>query len=649
MRKNFLAFIAFAVFLCAGLSPAQAAPWVIDALDMNIVVRDDNSYVVTETYDVTFNEKRHGIIRELPLLYLGAPGEVRDVKVEGAPFTAWREKNNMVVRIGDADKWADTKTHYILRYIYDVGGDRLRNKDEFVYNLIADYDAPITKMTFRVEMPHPFDVTPLNFTQGERGSVKNDAVEFKVNGAVITGRLKAASRPHELMTIALPLPDGYYTAAVRKQNLGTFICDYWWGFVLGFEALALALWAAVGKNKQIFPSVQFYPPQGVTPAEIGYIIDGSADPMDIISMIIYWAGKGCLTIEEITRKTMLGLGSQKGFMFRKLNNLGSDAKSFEKRMFKEMFAFGDGSEVTTFTLEATHFFLTLDAAAAGVTNLYAAKPETRIYAKGMGWRGALVCLPALLIAALAGFVPTFMSTGDIQNAATSCLLALPFMVAALIYGAMVSSLRTATRKAKRRTIFWCFIVPTLLAAYGVYQGCSLGIGLHIMLLIVGACVLGLLAMCFPIILAFRCSKRTELGDRYMELVLGFKAFLTAAERDKINMLVNENPNYFYDVLPYVVALGVTDKWARNFEELSVPPPDWYRSDTRDRFRANTFAVGIGGSLKNLSDTVSNTVQSSRTSSSGGRAGGTGGSWGGGGSSGGGSAGSGAGGGSGKSW
>ena len=45
-----------------------------------------------------------------------------------------------------------------------------------------------------------------------------------------------------------------------------------------------------GRDKKIVPTVEFYPPKGLTPAEVGLVIDGTADKKDLISMIIYYAG-----------------------------------------------------------------------------------------------------------------------------------------------------------------------------------------------------------------------------------------------------------------------------------------------------------------------------------------------------------------------
>jgi Predicted membrane protein (DUF2207). len=65
------------------------------------------------------------------------------------------------------------------------------------------------------------------------------------------------------------------------------------------------------------------------------------------------------------------------------------------------------------------------------------------------------------------------------------------------------------------------------------------------------------------------TRRTETGRLWLGQVLGFKNFIEKAEQDRILTLVNENPQYFFNILPYAYVLGVTDKWAKNFESIAI--------------------------------------------------------------------------------
>jgi hypothetical protein len=65
------------------------------------------------------------------------------------------------------------------------------------------------------------------------------------------------------------------------------------------------------------------------------MIDNEVQPMDITSLIIYWADKGYITIEEQEDKKLFG--SKKYFVLHKLKDLEKDAKNYEHNVFKALF------------------------------------------------------------------------------------------------------------------------------------------------------------------------------------------------------------------------------------------------------------------------------------------------------------------------
>jgi uncharacterized membrane protein len=172
---------------------------------------------------------------------------------------------------------------------------------------------------------------------------------------------------------------------------------------------------------------------------------------------------------------------------------------------------------------------------------------------------------------------------------------------------------------------WAFIVlpalllePMFIAAYGIGLTC-----IFLMLLILK-----------------HFAKRTEFGNKILGEIRGFKTFLKVAEKSKLEMLVMENPTYFYDILPYAYVLGVSDKWINKFETIAMQAPDWYAG-------SGTFSTASFGTFMNSAVQYTSTAMSSIPSSY--SVGSSRGSSSSGGSSGGGSSGGGSGGGGGGSW
>jgi uncharacterized membrane protein len=40
-------------------------------------------------------------------------------------------------------------------------------------------------------------------------------------------------------------------------------------------------------------------------------------------------------------------------------------------------------------------------------------------------------------------------------------------------------------------------------------------------------------------------------------------------------MVEQNPAYFYDILPYAYVLGISDTWIKQFEHIQMEQPNWY--------------------------------------------------------------------------
>ena len=57
-------------------------------------------------------------------------------------------------------------------------------------------------------------------------------------------------------------------------------------------------------------------------------------------------------------------------------------------------------------------------------------------------------------------------------------------------------------------------------------------------------------------------------------ILGFKDFILYTEEDKIKFMLEENPQLYYDILPYAQVLGVSNEWENKFKSIVIEPPKW---------------------------------------------------------------------------
>ena len=69
------------------------------------------------------------------------------------------------------------------------------------------------------------------------------------------------------------------------------------------------------------------------------------------------------------------------------------------------------------------------------------------------------------------------------------------------------------------------------------------------------------------------NQKTNYGEIISAKVLGFRNYLMTAEKNQLETLVEENPNYFYDILPYTYVLNISDKWINTFNKNNMPNID----------------------------------------------------------------------------
>ena len=106
---------------------------------------------------------------------------------------------------------------------------------------------------------------------------------------------------------------------------------------------------------------------------------------------------------------------------------------------------------------------------------------------------------------------------------------------------------------------------------------------------------------------FIMKRKTEYGETVIAKVKGFKNFLETAEKEKLEALVLENPNYFYSILPYTYVLNISKKWMEKFENIPIP-----------EMNMGTYDFNSFNSFNNLYNDVYHPepVRSSSSSSSG---------------------------------
>lgn len=76
------------------------------------------------------------------------------------------------------------------------------------------------------------------------------------------------------------------------------------------------------------------------------------------------------------------------------------------------------------------------------------------------------------------------------------------------------------------------------------------------------------------ILTLLMNRKTEYGEQITAKVLGFKKYLETVKKEEIDKVEINNPNYFYEILPYAYVLDASKAWTDKFaSKIPVPQHD----------------------------------------------------------------------------
>ena len=154
------------------------------------------------------------------------------------------------------------------------------------------------------------------------------------------------------------------------------------------------------------------------------------------------------------------------------------------------------------------------------------------------------------------------------------------------------------------------------------------------LVILGAVRFGVWPVLIPaaFILVFAAlilsRRRTKKGYDALFHLEGFEEFLsvTGKDRFKFHNAPEKNPTQFLEYLPYAIAFGVDREWAKVFNDITIPDPEWYDSGSSGHFNASGFATSLGAFSTAFASSSGSSGSSGGGSAGGGSGGGGGGSW-----------------------
>ncbi len=557
--------------------------YYIESYNVDINVSNNNSYDIKETIVAYFNKEKHGIIRNIPtrntVTRTDGSTNTNRAKITNVnvneKYSLSTGVDEVKLKIGDADTVLTGRHTYQISYTYNIGNDKLKDADEFYLNLIGNqWDTNINKLTFKITMPKDFDTNKIGFSVGKYGTSgipKGGYFNYSVKNNVITGTYNKTLPPNNGFTVRITLPDGYFEKQKLKITIFDFIAIC---LPIIFLIIAIFEWEKYGKDEKPVETVEFNPPDNMNSLDVAYAYKGKVNSNDVVSLLIYLANKGYIKIKvEEAGSKLLKSKSYKIIEVKKYDGNDENERLFLERLFKNGTIYRTENNnvfrcVTKSDLEE-RFYKTVNEI---IDNENTSEFKNKIFEKGVWNRAKKIIILSLLVILTMSIGPLLNGTKIKTTVIANLVLV---AITMLFYLFALSSKFNNTRVKNIIILFvisffasFSFVFVTL---YDIVSEIIINMN-KLGLIELGIQVISLI---FIMILVTLMKRRTKYGTEVLGRILGFKTFLKTAEKEKLETLVNQDPEYFYNILPYAYVLGVSDEWIKNFETISLMPPEWY--------------------------------------------------------------------------
>lgn len=525
MRK-FLALM----LCCLLLATTVYAENAVTGVQSNATVSSDGSCQVSISMTIRLDEPVSDL--SLPL---GAG--VSSVRLNGSNARLQRSGGVTSVNLTNLVKGVTGSVPITVNFIVNSAVTTDEDGKQIVtVPLLCSFAFPVETMSFSITMPDAFDTVP-TFLSGYHKQDIESSISASVSGATITGTVTDPLKDHETLSMQLEAPEGMFPQS--RAAGGSLLFDTIAMGICG--ALALLYWAMTMSCLPRFPIRRSTAPEGITAGVLGsYLVRKGAD---LTMMVISWAQLGYLMIHLDENGRV--------FLYKKME-MGNERSGFERKTFQSLFGKGDRIDAT-------------------------------------GYRYARICEQTSLNSAR-------LAWGFEKNSGNPRILRLLGCGIGLFAGVAIGDCLTSTPA-------WRVILMILMGVAGAFASWHLQDGLHclylrgqrklIVSLVCAAAflIMGTAANCFPYavaavisnvligLLAAYTGHRTENGNRIRDEILGLRRYMCQVTRPELVRIMRSNPDYYYELAPYALALGVDKRFAGRFGSIRHPNCTWLVCDT----------------------------------------------------------------------
>jgi uncharacterized membrane protein YgcG len=481
----------------------------------------------------------------------------------------------ITVDIGDTS--IKTNTTHTYRVTYDYATTAKEGANLLSINPIGfGWNAKIENVTITLKLPQGLILSNMVVYVQKKGQTDLYQQTYSLGGTTFTIKRKGSDEPkdysfsyadntltmkydgvlndsvttNEGITFDLPFEDG-----VLSSNVNFMPYLFLLGGIVVLAVILLLKMFVFNKDK-LTPVVNITAPNDMDPLMMGKLIDNKVNNEDITSLIYYWANKGYLKINLDNPNNPQ--------LIRIMQTLPQDTPSYQLTMYYGLFRGGDVVKINSLR---NNFYTIVDQVKADVNNR-----TRKLFDKKSVILSLVMTVICCLVVGLAPFIYGKLAIHSSFSYILSLSIAIPgFILYALTELVMYNRLKITKTKFG---LFVAGLVVLAVMSVVVYTA-SIPAAVFPRAATAILTVLGLAG----IMLSISLINRTETYTNQLNDIIGFRNFILYAEKDRLEAMLEDDPDFYYNILPYAQVLNVTDKWEEKFASITMEPPRWLAGNT----------------------------------------------------------------------
>ena len=525
MRRILIAILC--LFL---LTTAVSAAGSVSNLQSNTTIDSDGTCEVTLTMQLSVDGADDALLFPIP-------GNAKDISLNGELVEAKWSNGKRWVDLSSAVYGAGSHSVTIHYSLPDLVTEE-KSGLVLTLPLLSGFSYPVDEMKFSVTFPGEIEEKP-TFASTYHPETVESFMEYTVEGSVISGRMLQDLKDYETLTMTLPV-----TAELFPQNMAkrwSLSNDDLLQYAL--TLLAVTYWLIFLRCMTPSRIRTVQAPDGITAGELGCHLAGQGT--DFPAMMLSWAQMGYLTIQvERSGRVLL----------HKDMDMGNERSEFEMRCFKKLF----GKR------------LTVDAGGQHVAGLGRKSsktiPSAWHYFKKSSGNPVIFRVMAALIGAVAG---SSLAAGFVTDTVWVVLLSILLVPFGAISAWLIQSGVQGAQLRHRSNLVAGIICCLLWGILGSLAG-ELTVAIYVII----TQLLAGLGVTYG-------GRRTEAGLQVRDEILGLRKYLKTIPKEDVQRILEYNPDYYFTMAPYAVALGVDKAFARPFRDVRLSPCPYVMVDGKE--------------------------------------------------------------------